>query len=117
MGRAGHSPSTALLSGESHTVVVGLPQTRAAVNAWRGDARGDTSAVAAGSLLCAWLLAEHAILRERGFLEPLYAVVGLGIVPAGRRGRTKTEPVERRPGGCSGHAEARTGEPSGGDHG
>ncbi|HEX6335612.1 MAG TPA: nitroreductase/quinone reductase family protein [Jiangellaceae bacterium] len=76
-----------LVGGLALAVVVGLPHTVAARDAWRGDARSDQSAMVAGSLLCAWLLAEYAILRECSFLDPLYGAAGVGLVLAGRHGR------------------------------
>lgn len=81
-----------LLGGLALGVVVAVPHTVSARDAWRGDPRSDQSATAAGSLLCAWLLAEYAVLRERSFLDPLYGAVGIGLILAGRQGTKEVLP-------------------------
>lgn len=69
------------------TAVVGAPYAALARAAWRGDPGTDRWAVTAGALLVGWLGVEAAVVRETSVLDPLYGVVGVGTIVAGRRHR------------------------------
>lgn len=78
-----HSP---VLGAAALTAVVATPYHALAVRAYRGDDRIDATAVAADCLWLAWSAVESVFVRERSWLVPVYATVGLCTLFAGRRG-------------------------------
>ncbi|GGL41280.1 hypothetical protein H9L10_08295 [Phycicoccus endophyticus] len=81
-----HSP---VLGAAALTAVVGVPYGLLAWDTWTGRRRAASIAVAAGSLLVAWIGVEAAVLRETSVLDPLYAGIGLATLVLGRRHRPR----------------------------
>lgn len=74
-----------IVGGIALAVVVAAPFSFLTVLAWRGDPSGGLVAVGCGVVLIGWLLVELAFIREFSFFHPLFGLVGIGFVDAGRR--------------------------------
>ena len=64
---------------------VGGTSGAAAVAAWRGDAHAGAAAIAAGTVLTGWVVAQVAIIGLRSPLQPVMAGVGTALIGLGRR--------------------------------
>ncbi len=75
--------------GVALAVIVGLPLTRVAVLAWRGDERADVAAVTTGVVLIGWIVVQLAFLRTLSFFHFFYVAIGALFVWLGRRATTR----------------------------
>ena len=73
--------------GVALAVVVAVPMSVAAVDAWRGSRRADVTAVAAGVRLRGWIVVEVAVIRSVSWLQPACFATGAAIAATGWRGR------------------------------
>jgi ABC-type antimicrobial peptide transport system permease subunit len=80
---------SAVAGGAALCVVVALPLSVAAADAWRGADRADATAVAAGALLMGWIVVEVAVIRSFSWLQPACFAAGAAIAAAGWKGRRK----------------------------
>ena len=75
-----------LLGGLALLLVVAVPTSVTAVLAWRHDPRAADAALWSGVLLVGWIVVEVIVIRELSPLQPICAVLGLGLVAWGVRG-------------------------------
>jgi len=68
-------------------VVVAVPMSVAAADAWRGAGAADSTALAAGVLLMGWIVVEVAVIHSFSWLQPACFAGGAAIAAAGWRGR------------------------------
>lgn len=76
-----HSPGFAAFA---LLVVVAFPLALLALVAWRGEASTAMVARACGWLLVGWIGIQFLILREYSPLQPLYGLLGLGLIARNR---------------------------------
>jgi len=81
--------ASSAFGGIALAVVVGVPMTVAAIDAWRSNPQMDTMAIGAGMLLVGWIVVEMAVIRSFSWLQPALLSVGVAIAAAGYRGRQK----------------------------
>jgi hypothetical protein len=74
-----------VLAGTALGVWVAAPFALLAVAAWTGSPATDRLAMAAGSLLVAWLVVQLAFIRTLSFFHPLYGAIGAAFVWVGWR--------------------------------
>ncbi|HVA03712.1 MAG TPA: hypothetical protein VMU64_08165 [Acidimicrobiales bacterium] len=67
-------------------LVVGVPMTWAAIEAWRGSRLANPWAMSAGGLLMGWIVVEIGVIQAFSWLQPTYFAVGAAIAFAGYRG-------------------------------
>ena len=68
------------------SAVVGVPNVIVARYAWRGDRRANLAAITAGSLAMGWISLDGATRERMSVLDPVYGVIGIGLIVAGGRG-------------------------------
>ncbi len=73
-----------VFGGAALALVVAVPFTAVAALAWRDDRRTGSAASVAGVLLMGWIVVELAFIREASFFHPVFFLVGLLFVIAGR---------------------------------
>jgi len=66
-------------------IAVGGSAAGAAATAWRGSDHAPVTAVAAGTVLTGWIVAQVAVIGLRSALQPAMAAVGIGLIGLGRR--------------------------------
>ena len=88
-----------VLGGIALAVIVGVPTTRLAWLAWRGDPRTEAVALLSGALLVGWILVELAFIREFSFFHPTYLVIGFILIWLGRHGTRTLRDLMTRAGG------------------
>jgi uncharacterized protein len=76
-----------VLAGVALATIVALPLTVLAWAAWTGAAKADDIALAAGVLLCGWIVVQVVVLRAFSLFQPLYLVVGVFFIAASHRVR------------------------------
>jgi hypothetical protein len=93
LGTAGESRlpfASPVLAGSALAAFVAVPLTVLAVAAWRGSQLADAAAICAGGLLVVWISGQLAILRTFSWFQPVYALIGIGLIVVG------TVPATRR---------------------
>jgi hypothetical protein len=88
-----HSP---VFGAVALALVVGLPSTALARDAWRGDRTLGITALLAGIALVGWIAVELAFIREFSWLQPFYAGVGVTYVAIGRHAARRLQPQAAR---------------------
>ena len=74
-----------VLAGIALAVIVALPSSLLAWQAWNGDRRVDRVAIVTGILLVAWIAVQLVFLRAFSAFQPAYAAIGAALIVAGRR--------------------------------
>lgn len=74
-----------VFGGLALAVVVAVPTTLLTVLSHRRHPRARDVAALAGLLLIGWVVVELAVVREFSFLQPVYGLVGVGLVGLGDR--------------------------------
>jgi hypothetical protein len=82
-----------LLGGLALLLVVAVPASATAVLAWRHDPRAAPAAVGSGTLLVGWIVVEVLVIREFSPLQPICALLGLGLVGWGVAGSSQLHHV------------------------
>jgi hypothetical protein len=88
---------SAVVGGLALLCVVAIPATVTAVLAWRHDPRAARASVVAGGLLVGWIVVEVLVVRMFSPLQPVCALLGLGLMLWGDR-TAGVRPVGRSPG-------------------
>ena len=81
-----------LLGGLALLLVVAVPASVTAVLAWRHDPRAAAAALWSGALLVGWIVVEVLVIREFSPLQPIFALLGLGLVAWGLPGSPQVSP-------------------------
>jgi hypothetical protein len=74
-----------VVGGIALAVVVAVPLTVLAWQAWRGDRRTGGTSLVAGTLLVGWIVLQLAFLQELSFFHPLYVAIGIALIATGLR--------------------------------
>ena len=85
-----------VLAGLALAAIVAAPCSVLAVLAWRGDARTARATIAVGVATIAWIVVQILVIRAFSVFQPLYGVVGVGLVASGSAsGATSLKPPRR----------------------
>ena len=84
-----------LICGLALLLVVGVPTTVTAVLAWRHDPRTARTSLLAGILLVGWIVVEILVIQEFSPLQPICALLGLGLVAWGLVPAPTPAPADR----------------------
>lgn len=85
-----HSP---VVGGLALALLVGVPFTVLAVQAWRGSQSAGFLACIVGVMLAGWIIVELAFIREFSFFHPLYLAIGAAFAIVGWRTRSQGRDV------------------------
>lgn len=82
-----------VLAGVALATTVALPLTVLAWAAWTGSGKADDIALAAGVMLCGWIVVQVAVLRAFSLFQPAYLIVGALFIAASHRVRLGRGPA------------------------
>jgi dienelactone hydrolase len=74
-----------LFAGLALVIVIAVPLTALSWSAFTAGSRTDDWALGAGLLLIAWIVGQIAVIRAFSWFQPVYLVIGAGLVAASHR--------------------------------
>jgi len=82
-----------VVGGLALALLVGVPFSALAVQAWRGSPNTGILAFVVGVMLAGWIIVELAFIREFSFFHPLYLMIGAAFAIVGWRARSQGRDV------------------------